>query len=62
MININTADQKTLETLPNIGPERARKIIEYREKNGFFSSIEELLNVPNIGPKIFEGIKDLVTI
>ncbi len=62
LININTADQKTLETLPNIGPERARKIIEYREKNGFFSSIEELLNVPNIGPKIFEGIKDLVTI
>lgn len=62
LININTADQKTLETLPNIGPARAQKIIEYREKHGFFSSIEEILNVPTIGPKIFEGIKDLITI
>lgn len=61
LVNINTADQKTLETLPNIGPARAQKIIQYREKHGYFSSIEELTNVGTIGPMIFEAIRDLIT-
>lgn len=61
LVNINTADQKTLETLPNIGPARAQRIIQYREKHGYFSSIEEIINVSTIGPMIFESIRDLIT-
>ncbi|MDD4658043.1 MAG: ComEA family DNA-binding protein [Eubacteriales bacterium] len=61
LVNINTADAKELETLPNIGPARAQKIIEYRELHGPFSSIEEITKVSTIGPKIFESIKDLIT-
>ena len=45
-ININTASQTELETLSGIGPSMALKIIEYREKNGDFSSIEDIKNVP----------------
>lgn len=61
LVNINTADQKTLEMLPNIGPTRARRIIEYREAHGGFGSCEEILNVSGIGPKIYESIKELIT-
>lgn len=61
LVNINTSDQKTLETLPNIGPARAERIIEYRELHGGFSSIEEIINVPGIGSGIYESIKDLIT-
>lgn len=61
LININTAEAKLLETLPNIGPAKALKIIEYRELHGPFSSLEELMNVGGIGLKIFEGLKDLIT-
>lgn len=62
VININTADQKTLENLPGIGPAIAAKIIEYREKNGAFLSIEEIINVDRIGVKTFENIKDLIVV
>jgi competence protein ComEA len=61
-VNINTADEALLVTLPSIGPSRAKGIIEYRERNGPFQSIEELKNVAGIGEKIFEQLKDLVTI
>lgn len=61
LVNINTAGLKELETLPNIGPARAQKIIEYRELHGPFSSLEEITKVDTIGPKIFESIKDLIT-
>jgi competence protein ComEA len=61
LININTASAKELEALPNIGPARAQKIIEYRETHGPFTSIEEITKVNTIGPKIFESIKDLIT-
>jgi len=61
LVNINTADARELETLPGIGPARAQKIIEYRELRGPFSSIEEVMNVSTIGPKIFEGIQELIT-
>ncbi|HOB19138.1 MAG TPA: helix-hairpin-helix domain-containing protein [Candidatus Atribacteria bacterium] len=59
-VNINTADQKTLETLPGIGPVKARNIIKYREENGPFKSIEEIMNVSGIGEKTFEGLKDMI--
>lgn len=45
-VNINTALQTELETLSGIGPSMALKIIEYREKNGTFSSIDEIKSVP----------------
>jgi competence protein ComEA len=61
-IDINIANQSELESLPEIGPATALEIIAYREKNGAFRSIEEIENVPGIGPKTFEKIKDLITV
>lgn len=61
-ININTADSSQLDTLPGIGEKIANSIIQYREENGDFQSIEEIKNVPKIGDKIFEQIKDRITI
>jgi competence protein ComEA len=57
-ININKADEKQLEKLPGIGPTKAKRIIEYREKNGKFKSLDELLNVNGIGPKTLEKIEN----
>lgn len=62
LININTASQSELEILPGIGPTTAQKIIEYREQNGDFVTIEELINVSGIGPGLYDRIKDLITI
>jgi competence protein ComEA len=59
-ININEADQAQLETLNGIGPAKAQKIIEYREENGGFKTIEEIMNVSGIGEKTFEGLKDQI--
>lgn len=61
-VNINTADSATLETLPRVGPAMAQRIIAWREANGRFASIEDLLAVTGIGSKTFEGLRDLVTI
>ncbi len=61
-ININTASQAELETLPGIGAVIAQRIIAYRTEHGPFQSIEEIQNVPGIGPKTFEKIKDLITV
>jgi competence protein ComEA len=62
LININTASQSELEILPGIGPTTAQKIIEYREQNGEFVTIEEIINVSGIGPGIYDRIKDLITV
>lgn len=62
LININTAPSAELETLPRIGPATALKIIAYREANGPFETIEEIQDVPGIGPATFEGIKGLITV
>lgn len=62
LININTADQKSLESLPKIGPAIASRIIDYRNVNGSFKSIEEIKNVKGIGDKTFEQIRDLITV
>jgi competence protein ComEA len=62
LININTASSFELESLPAIGPATAQKIIEYREKNGPFVSIEDIINVSGIGPGNYERIKDLITV
>jgi len=61
-MNINTAKAPELEDLPGIGPSLAQEIIEYRQRNGPFSSIEDLLNVSGIGPAKLEQIKDLIVV
>jgi competence protein ComEA len=61
-INVNTASQRVLESLPGIGPVTARRIIEYREANGPFTSIEQMRDVRVINNSVYERIKDLVTV
>ncbi|MGI6177029.1 MAG: helix-hairpin-helix domain-containing protein [Eubacterium sp.] len=61
-VNINTAGADELETVPGIGPVTAQKILDYRELNGPFASIEELMNVKGIGEAKFEKMKDSVVV
>ena len=62
LININTASQFELESLPGIGPTTAQAIIAHREENGPFATIEDIVDVPGIGSGTFERIKDLITV
>lgn len=62
LVNINTADKTTLISLPSIGEKTAEKIIQYRETNGNFKSIDDIKNINGIGEKKFEQIKDLITV
>lgn len=61
-VNINTAKQTELETLTGIGPSTALKIINYRQENGEFKTIEDIKNVPGIGESKFENIKDSICV
>jgi competence protein ComEA len=61
-INLNTATQSQLETLPGIGARTAERIIEYREKNNGFKKVEELMNIRGIGEKSFLKLKPLVSV
>ncbi|HYA48465.1 MAG TPA: ComEA family DNA-binding protein [Burkholderiales bacterium] len=61
-ININTATQAELESLPRIGPKVAQRIIDYRTQNGNFKRVEDIMKVKGIGEKIFAQIKDLITV
>lgn len=61
-ININTATQTQLETLPGIGPSTASKIISYRNENGKFKSIEDIKNVSGIGDSKFLNIKENICV
>jgi competence protein ComEA len=61
-IDINRAEAVELEALPGIGPELAQRIIEYREKQGPFQRIEDLMNVRGIGEKNFLKIRDRITV
>lgn len=62
IININTATLSELQNINGIGEVKAQSIIDYREKNGGFKSIEEIKNVDGIGSKTFEKIKDQISI
>lgn len=61
-VNINTADQGQLETLPRIGPVLANSIIDYRNQNGSFRDITDIKNVSGIGDKTFDGLKELIIV
>ena len=61
-VNINTADQGQLDKLPGVGPATARKIIDYRNANKGFKSVEEIKKVQGIGDKKYAEMKDYLTI
>ena len=61
-ININTASVKELDALPGIGTKTAALIVEYRQKNGPFKKIEELMNVRGVGEKSFLKLKPQLTV
>ena len=61
-VNLNSATQAQLETLPGIGAATAKRIIEYRQKNGGFKKVEELMNVKGIGEKAFLKLKAQITV
>ncbi len=60
--SLNTADEKTLETLPGVGPAMAKRIVDYRKEKGGFSSIEQLKEVKGIGDAIFHKLEGEVTL
>ncbi len=62
LVNINMATAVELETLPGIGEVMARRIVDYREANGPFQTIEDIQNVPGIGPKTFEALKESIVV
>ena len=62
LISINRASDKELEELPGIGPALSARIIAWREANGGFKSIEDLLKVSGIGENLLSGLKDSVTL
>ena len=62
LVNINTATQSELESLPGIGPSLAKKIMDFRQKNGAFKSTQDLMAVQGIGEKKFEQLKNLITV
>jgi comEA protein len=61
-VNLNSASVAQLQTLPGIGASTAQRILDYRQKNGSFKKIEELMNVKGIGEKSFLKLKPLITV
>lgn len=62
LIDINTAEVAELTQLTGIGHKKAELIIQYRDENGLFTAVEDLMNVSGIGLKTFEGLQDKITI
>jgi len=62
VVNLNTADPAALETLPRIGPALAQRIIDWRDENGGFRSVDDLLAVPGIGEKLLAGVREKVRV
>jgi competence protein ComEA len=61
-VNINTAEAWLLEALPGIGTTLAGRIVDYRNQNGPFNNVDELMMVEGIGQAKYDGLKDLVTL
>ncbi len=61
-VNLNTATAAQLDALPGIGKATAERILEYRQKNGAFKKVEDLMNVKGIGEKNFLKIKSMITV
>lgn len=61
-ININTASLTELQELPRIGEKVAQRIIDFRKENGRFKKIEEIMKVQGIGEKVYNQIKDRITV
>jgi competence protein ComEA len=62
LVNLNSADQATLETLPGVGPVLAQRILEWRSEHKRFTSVEELREVSGIGDKVFASLQPKVTV
>ena len=61
-VNVNTADEALLDTIPEVGPATAQAIIEYRTQIGSFTSVEQLIEVSGIGPATLEAMRPFVTV
>ncbi len=61
-LNVNTADVETLQTLPGIGPTLAKRIVAHRLEHGPFQTVEDLLQVPGLGPKRWERIHHTIRV
>lgn len=61
-MNLNTADEKALDSLPGVGPATAKAMVEYRRTNGPFTRIEQIMEIPRFGKAKFERVKDRITI
>ncbi|MFE4948889.1 helix-hairpin-helix domain-containing protein [Leifsonia sp. NPDC056665] len=62
LVDLNTASATQLESLPRIGPAMAQRIVDWRTSNGRFGAVTDLLKVTGIGQKLFDGLKDKVTV
>jgi competence protein ComEA len=62
LVNLNTATEIDLDTLPRIGPAMATRIVAYRDANGPFASVDDLLQIPGIGDKTLESLRPLLTL
>lgn len=61
-VNLNSATVAQLQTLPGVGASTAQRIVDYRQKNGAYTKVEQLMNVKGIGEKSFLKLKPLVTV
>ena len=61
-VNLNTANLSELQTVSGIGQKRAQDILDYREANGKFNSVDDLKNVSGVGAKTLEKLKEYVTV